>query len=165
VLFIALRRERRDVRDITDIADRVVRRRLESVNGVGQALLIGGRKRQVQVNVDPLKLKGLGISPLEVAAAINAQNITLPGGRVDTSRDYYSVRVEGRVASVDELRAIIVRDASGRSVRLDELASVEDTVEDVSTSARWNGEPTVLLAIRKQSGTNTVAVVDSIRER
>jgi HAE1 family hydrophobic/amphiphilic exporter-1 len=50
-------------------------------------------------------------------------------------------------------------------VRLDELASVEDGVEDVSTSARWNGEPTVLLALRKQSGTNTVAVVDSIRER
>lgn len=165
ILFIALRAKDRDVRDVTDIADRVVRRRLESVNGVGQALLIGGRKRQVQVNVDPIRLKALGISPLEVAAAINAQNITLPGGRVDTSRDYYTVRVQGRVASVDELKAIIVRDQQGRSIRLDELANVQDTIADVATSAQWNGEPTVLLALRKQSGTNTVAVVDAVRDR
>lgn len=165
ILYIALSAKDRDVRDVTDIADRVVRRRLESVSGVGQAVIIGGRKRQINVEVDPVKLKALGISPVEVAAAINAQNITLPGGRVDTSRDYYTVRVQGRVASVDELRAIIVRDQSGRSVRLDELGRVEDGVEDVATSALWNGERTVLLAVRKQSGTNTVAVVDAVRQR
>jgi multidrug efflux pump subunit AcrB len=165
ILYIALQAPGRDVRDITDIADRVVRRRLESVNGVGQAILIGGRKRQVKVNVDPLKLKALGISPVEVASAINAQNITLPGGRVDTSRDYFTVRVQGRVASVEELKHIVVRDQSGRSVQLEELGSVEDAVEDVATSALWNGQRTVLLAIRKQSGTNTVAVVDALRAR
>jgi hydrophobic/amphiphilic exporter-1 (mainly G- bacteria), HAE1 family len=165
ILFIALRGKDRDVKDVTDIADRLVRRRLESVNGVGQALLIGGRKRQVQVQVDPVKLKALGISPVEVAAAINAQNITLPGGRVDTSKDYYSVRIEGRVTSVEELKGIIIRDSAGRSVRLDELGSVDDSVEDVQTSAMWNGERTVLLALRKQSGTNTVAVVDAVKSR
>ncbi len=165
ILFIALRAKDRDVKDITDIADRLVRRRLESVNGVGQALLIGGRKRQIQVQVDPVKLKALGISPVEVAAAINAQNITLPGGRVDTSKDYYSVRIEGRVESVEELKGIIIKDQAGRSVRLDELGTVDDTVEDVQTSAMWNGERTVLLALRKQSGTNTVAVVDAVKSR
>jgi hydrophobic/amphiphilic exporter-1 (mainly G- bacteria), HAE1 family len=165
ILFIALRGKDRDVKDVTDIADRLVRRRLESVNGVGQALLIGGRKRQVQVQVDPVKLKALGISPVEVAAAINAQNITLPGGRVDTSKDYYSVRIEGRVESVEELKGIIIRDSAGRSVRLDELGTVDDAIEDVQTSAMWNGERTVLLALRKQSGTNTVAVVDAVKSR
>jgi hydrophobic/amphiphilic exporter-1 (mainly G- bacteria), HAE1 family len=165
VIYIALQAKGRDVKEITDVADRVVRRRLESVNGVGQALIIGGRKRQVQVEVDPLKLKALGISPVEVAAAINAQNITLPGGRVDASRDYYSVRVQGRVASVEDLGKIIVRDSSGRSVPLNELAEVKDGMEDLQTSALWNGERTVLLAVRKQSGTNTVAVVDAIKQR
>jgi hydrophobe/amphiphile efflux-1 (HAE1) family protein len=165
VLYVALQAKDRDVRDITDVADRMVRRRLESVSGVGQALLIGGQKRQVNINIDPVKLKALGISPVEVAAAVNAQNITLPGGRVDTSRDYYTVRVHGRVANIEELRGIIVRDQNGRSVRLDELGEVVDGVEDIATSARWNGERTVLLAIRKQSGTNTVAVVDAVRAR
>jgi hydrophobe/amphiphile efflux-1 (HAE1) family protein len=165
VLFIALRAPGKSVREVTDIADRVVRRRLESVNGVGKAALIGGRKRQIDVQIDPVKLKALGLSPLEVAGAINAQNITLPGGRVDTSRDYYTVRVNGRVESVDELRAIIVRDQSGRSIRLDEIAEVKDGVQDADTGAMWNGERTVLLALSKQSGTNTVAVVDAIKDR
>jgi hydrophobe/amphiphile efflux-1 (HAE1) family protein len=165
VLFVALRAPGKSVREATDIADRVVRRRLETVSGVGKAALLGGRKRQIDVQVDPVKLRALGISPLEVGQAINAQNITLPGGRVDTSRDYFTVRVQGRVESVDELRAIIVRDSQGRSIRLDELATVTDGVQDVDSSAMWNGERTVLLAISKQSGTNTVAVVDAVLER
>ncbi|MFO0599649.1 MAG: efflux RND transporter permease subunit [Myxococcaceae bacterium] len=165
VLFVALRAEGKSVRDVTDIADRIVRRRLESVSGVGKVVLIGGRKRQVDVMVDPVKLKALGLSPLEVAGAINAQNITLPGGRVDTSRDYYTLRINGRVETVQDLGAIIVRDQAGRSIRLDEIAEVKDGVQDVDSSARWNGERTVLMSISKQSGTNTVAVVDSIRER
>ncbi len=165
ILYVALRGQGKDVREITDLADRIVRRRLETVTGIGQAQLIGGRKRQINVLVDPIKLKGLGVSPLEVAGAINAQNITLPGGRVDVSRDYLSVRVQGRVASIEELRAIIIRDQVGRSIRLDEIAKVEDGVEDISTTAMWNGERTVLISLRKQSGTNTVAVADAAKSR
>ncbi len=165
VLFIALRNSNAAPREITDLADRVVRRRLESVNGVGQVLLIGGRKRQVNVLIDPVKLKALGISPSEVGGAIASQNLTLPGGRLDVSRDYLTVRVNGRVKSLDELRAVIVRNQQGREVRLDEVATVEDGMEDVATAARWNGEPTVLLALRKQSGTNTIEVVDTVKKR
>ncbi|MBX5481070.1 MAG: efflux RND transporter permease subunit [Myxococcaceae bacterium] len=158
-------RKQVDIREITDLADRVVRRRLESVSGVGQVTLIGGRRRQINVLVDPVKLRSLNMSAGEVAAAINAQNITLPGGRVDTSREYLSLEVQGRVESVDALKDIIVREQNGRAIRLSEIATVEDGVEDFDTSAMWNDDRTVLLAIRKQSGTNTVAVVDAVKER
>jgi HAE1 family hydrophobic/amphiphilic exporter-1 len=165
VLFIALNGKDRTPREITDLADRVVRRRLESVSGVGQVTVIGGRKRQVHVLVDPVRLRSLGISPAEVAGAINAQNMTLPGGRLDQSRDYVTLQVAGRVRSIEALKDIVVREQSGRAVRLEELATVEDGVEDLQSSARWNGEPTVLLALRKQSGTNTLSVVDAVYER
>jgi HAE1 family hydrophobic/amphiphilic exporter-1 len=113
VLFIALQATRADVREITDIADRVVRRRLESVNGVGQALLIGGRKRQVHVLVDPVKLKRLGIAPAGGGCRHQrAEHHAARWARRHQPR-LLTVRVEGRVASVDELRAIIVRDAVG----------------------------------------------------
>ncbi|HZA13546.1 MAG TPA: efflux RND transporter permease subunit, partial [Myxococcaceae bacterium] len=153
------------IREITDIADRIVRRRIEAVSGVGQATLIGGRKRQIDVKVDPVKLRALGLSATEVAGAINAQNITLPAGRVDVSRDYLTLKVNGRVPSVDALRAVIVREQNGRAIRLDEIADVQDGVEDIQTSAMWNEDRTVLLAIRKQSGTNTIAVVDAVKAR
>ena len=165
VLYIALNAKDKDAREVTDIADRVVRRRLESVSGVGQVRIIGGRQRQINVAVDPVKLRALGLPASEVARAIDSQNVTLPGGRVDTSRDYLTVRVNGRVESVEQLKSIIVREQNGRAIRLDEVATIEDGVEDVETSAMWNGERTVLLSLRKQSGTNTLQVVDAVKAR
>jgi hydrophobe/amphiphile efflux-1 (HAE1) family protein len=165
VLFVALQGEGKSLRELTDFADRVVRRRIESVNGVGQVRIIGGQKRQVNVWVDPVKLRALGLSAGEVARAIDAQNLTLPGGRVDTSRDFLTVRVHGRVASVDELKTVVIRESQGHVVRLEDVARVEDGGEEYETAALWNGDPTVLLTIRKQSGTNTVAVVDTVHQR
>jgi hydrophobe/amphiphile efflux-1 (HAE1) family protein len=165
ILYIALNAPGRDTKEITDYADRVVRRRIESISGVGQVRLLGGRKRQINVAVDPTKLRALGLSAGEVARAIDAQNLTMPGGRVDTSRDFLTVRVHGRVENVEDLGKIIVKQESGRVIRLEEVADVEDGTAEAETSAFWNGERTVILALRKQSGTNTVAVADAVKER
>jgi hydrophobe/amphiphile efflux-1 (HAE1) family protein len=165
VLFIALNSPGRDTKTVTDFADRVVRRRIESVSGVGRVAILGGRMRQINVWVDPNKMRGLGLTAIEVARAVDAQNMTTPGGRVDTSRDYLTLRVHGRVQDVDELRHIVIKQDSGRLIRLDEIATVEDGVEELETSALWNGQRTVLLTVRKQSGTNTVAVVDAVNAR
>jgi hydrophobic/amphiphilic exporter-1 (mainly G- bacteria), HAE1 family len=165
VLYIAINAAGRDTKTITDFADRVVRRRIESITGVGQVGILGGRRRQVNVWIDPNKMRGLGLTAVEVARAIDAQNMTTPGGRVDASRDYLTVRVHGRVETVDEMRKLVVKQDNGRVVRLEEIAKVEDGVEELETSALWNGQRTVLLAVRKQSGTNTVAVVDAVNER
>jgi HAE1 family hydrophobic/amphiphilic exporter-1 len=165
ILYLALRAPGKDVREVTDVADRVVRRRLESVTGVGKAALLGGRKREVEVLVDPVKMRSFGLTQLEVANAVNAQNSTLPGGRVDTGMEYLNVRTNGRVETVEALSQVIVRDQRGRPIHLSDVAQVVDGVQDVDSSAMWNGERTVLLALSKQSGTNTVAVVDSILSR
>ncbi len=165
ILYVSLNGQGKHQKDLTDLADRVVRRRLESVSGVGQVTVLGGRKRQVNVLVDPVKLRSLGISPAEVGAAIGAQNMTLPGGRVDQSTDVITIKVAGKVHSVDELRGIVVREQQGRAVTLGEIATVEDGLGDLETAALWNGEPTVLLALRKQSGTNSLEVVDAVHER
>jgi hydrophobe/amphiphile efflux-1 (HAE1) family protein len=165
ILYIALNAAGRDTKEITDFADRVVRRRIESINGVGQVRILGGRKRQVNVSVDPTKLRALGLSVAEVGGALNAQNLTMPGGRVDTSRDFLTVRVHGRVDSVEQIGQIVVKQDGGRVIRVADVADVEDGIEEPETSAFWNGERTIVLALRKQSGTNTVAVVDAVKAR
>jgi hydrophobe/amphiphile efflux-1 (HAE1) family protein len=152
-------------REITELADRVVRRRLESVLGVGEVHLLGGQKRTIHVSVDPLKLQSLGVTAAEVARALGAQNLTMPGGRIDESRDLINVRVHGRVESPDEIGRIIVRSADGRTIRVHDVAAVEDGAEEVETAAVWNGQPTVVLLVRKQSGANTVTVVDDVMKR
>jgi HAE1 family hydrophobic/amphiphilic exporter-1 len=165
ILLIALNAPGRDAKEITDYADRVVRRRIESINGVGQVRILGGRKRQVNVSVDPIKLRALSLSAADVARAIDAQNLTMPGGRVDTSRDFLTVRVHGRVESVEDLAKIVIKQEAGRAIRLEDVAKVEDGTEEPYSSAFWNGERTIILALRKQSGTNTVAVVDAVKAR
>ncbi|MBM4363811.1 MAG: efflux RND transporter permease subunit, partial [Deltaproteobacteria bacterium] len=165
VLFIALNSPGKSQKDLTELADRVIRRRIESVSGVGEVRIVGGERRQINVWVDAVKLRALGISAPEVAAAVGAQNVTVPGGRVDASRDFLTLRVHGRVESVEELGSIVVRDQGGRSIRLSDVARVEDGIAEVETAASWNGAPTVMLTVRKQSGENTVAVVDAVRAR
>ena len=153
------------VRDITEFADKVLRRRLESSDGVGQVVVIGGRKRQVNVWLDGALLKGLGLSVNDVARALQAQNADIPGGRLDQGALSVTLRTRGRIDSIDGFNDVVLREIDGHPVRLRDVARVEDGMADPATEASVNGDPTVLLQIRKQSGTNTVEVATNVKRR
>jgi len=164
VITLAVTAEK-PLRDITEYADKGLRRWLESVDGVGQVLVIGGRKRQINVWLDAEMLGGHGLSVNEVARALQAQNADIPGGRIDRGAQSVTLRTRGRVESVGAFGDIVVREVEGHPVQLRDVARVEDGMAEAATLASVNGVPTVLLQIRKQSGTNTVAVANSIKER
>ncbi|MDB6155860.1 MAG: transporter [Chthoniobacteraceae bacterium] len=164
VLNVALIAER-PVREITEYADKVLRRQLESSAGVGQVTLLGGRKRQINVWLDPVRLRAFKLTALDVEQALRRQNVQIPAGTVQGEARETGLRVEGRVLSVEALTRLLVREHEGGLVRLGDVARVEDGEEDAQSSARRNGVPTVVLSIRKQSGENTIAVVDALKER
>ena len=153
------------VRDITEFADKVLRRRLESADGVGQVVVIGGRKRQVNVWLDGALLKGVGLSVNDVARALQAQNADVPGGRLDQGAQTVTLRTRGRIDSVAGFEDVVLRQLDGHPVRLRDVARVEDGMADPATEATVNGDATVLLQIRKQSGTNTVEVATNVKRR
>jgi len=165
ILYLALRAEGRSIRDVTELADKRLRRMLESVDGVGQVQLIGGRKRQINVLLDPVRLRGASATAIDVQRAIAAQNMTTPGGRVDTGPGELTVRVHGRVTDPSEIGDLVVRREGGHSIRVRDVGDVIDGVEDAESAALLDGEPTVLLALRKQSGANTVNVADAAKLR
>jgi HAE1 family hydrophobic/amphiphilic exporter-1 len=164
VLSLALTANR-PVRDITEYADKVLRRQLESVTGVGQVLVLGGRARQVNVWLDGDRLRAYNLTVTDVARALQAQNIEIPGGRIDQGPQSVTLRTRGRVQTVAEFGDIIVREKDGHPVRISDIARVEDGEAEADTIANVNGESTVLLQIRRQSGTNTVEVVHDVRQR
>ncbi|MDB4941564.1 MAG: Acriflavin resistance protein [Labilithrix sp.] len=164
VLLVALR-SKGAIRDVTEIADKSVRRQIESISGVGQVTIIGGRLRQIQVWLDPMKLRAQNLSAIDVQRALAQQNLTTPGGSIETGPQSITLRVAGRVETIDGIARIVVREDQGHVVRIADVGRVEDGQEQVSSIAAYDGEPTVTLAIRKQSGTNTVAVVDRVKER
>src|SRR5881296_2264413 len=153
------------VRDITEYADKVLRRQLESVNGVGQVLILGGRQRQINVWLDADRLRGYNLTVNDVARALQAQNIEIPGGRVDQGAQSVTLRTRGRVQSVAEFGDIVIREKDGHPIRVADVARVEDGQAEAETIANVNGTRTVLLQVRRQSGTNTVEVVKEVKAR
>jgi HAE1 family hydrophobic/amphiphilic exporter-1 len=153
------------VRDITEFADKVLRRQLESVNGVGQVLILGGRKRQINIWLDADRLRAYNLTVTDVSRALQGQNIEIPGGRVDQGPQSVTLRTRGRVLTVADFNDIVVREKDGHPVRVADVARVEDGEAEPETLANVNGTGTVLLQVRRQSGTNTVEVVRAVKER
>src|SRR5262249_51977736 len=155
VLFVAIDSPL-PVRDVTELADRQIRQSLENIAGVGQVSIVGGRKRQGQVFVDPVKLRAAGLSAVDVQRGIRGQDLTLPGGPIDTGPKRPTFRVKGRVSSVEGIGEIIVRNGDNHPILVRDVATVVDGEEEAETSANINGKSAVVLSIRKQSGENSV---------
>ena len=164
VLYVAVN-AKAPLAEVTEVGDKLVRRRLESTPGVGQVNVVGGSKRQINVWLNPAGLRAHGLTALDVERAISSSNLTIPGGRIESGPDQRILRVRGRVERPAELERLSIAKASGGEVRLGEVARVEDGVETTETSAIRDGQPAVVLSIRKQSGANSVVVVDQVRER
>jgi HAE1 family hydrophobic/amphiphilic exporter-1 len=156
---------KKPIRDVTEYTDKVLRRRLESTDGVGQVLVLGGRKRQINIWVDADRLHAYNLTVNDVSRALQAQNADIPGGRIDQGPQSITMRTRGRVDTPDEFGNLVLRQLEGHPVQVKDVARVDDGVADVATLANINGDPTVLLQIRKQSGTNTVEVVNNVKDR
>ncbi len=164
IMLVALR-SNQGIRELTEIADKRVRRQIESISGVGQVTIIGGRARQIHVWLNPVRLKSYNLSSVDVERAIASQNLSTPGGSLDTGPQSITLRIAGRVENVQGIERIVVRQQGDHPIRVSDVARVEDGEEQIASVASYDGERTVVLAIRKQSGTNTVQVVDLVKKR
>ncbi|REJ75236.1 MAG: AcrB/AcrD/AcrF family protein [Acidobacteria bacterium] len=152
------------LRDVTEVAKNQVKERIESINGVGQVQIVGGRERQVNVWVDPLKMRAFNITPVEVTAALRVQNLEFPGGRLDEGAVERNVRTLGKVRKVEEFEDVVVANRGGYEVKIKDIGTVEDGAEELRSQSFLNGKPAVTLIVSKQSGENTVAVAHAVKE-
>ena len=164
ILSLSLVSER-PVREITEYADKVLRRQIENVSGVGQVTLLGGRKRQINVWLDPVKLQSYGLTAIDVQQAFSRQNVQIPGGSVKNAVTERSLRVIGKAQSVEEIGRLIVKVQDGGLIRVSDVARIEDGEVEADSIARKNGVNTVILSIRRQSGENIIGVVDAVKDR
>src|SRR6187431_691084 len=165
VLYLGVRGKGQSMRDLTEVADKKVRRQLETILGVGKVTIIGGRERQIHVRMDPLALRAAGLTAMDVMTTLQQQNLMTPGGNLETGPQSVTLRIDGRVTSVDAVGRLIMRAKSGRILRLSDVAHVVDDQESIASLARYDGEEVVVLSIVKQAGTNTIEVVDNIQKR
>ncbi|NVI97942.1 efflux RND transporter permease subunit [Myxococcus sp. AM009] len=148
---------------VSDYARFRVKEKLQTIPGVGEVQLGGMLERNVRIWVDAEKLDALGLTVMDVTAALQREHVELPAGRIETQGREVNVRVMGEALDLETLRRIIVREQDGFPVYLNDVALVEDGFEDVRRMARINGEPAQGVGIKKQRGANAVAVAQGIR--
>src|SRR5256714_1125856 len=155
----------KSLREVTDIADKDIKKRIESINGVGNVDIVGGATREIHVWVDPDKMRAYNITVPAVVAAVKAQNMEVPGGRVDEGTRELTVRTMGRITNPADFNNIAVAQNGNYAVKVSDIGYTADESEEQRTSARLNGQPAVTLVVAKQSGQNTVQVADAVKER
>ena len=154
-----------DLRETTEIADKQIKRALETVNGVGEVDLTGGRIRQIRVFGDAEKLNAYGITINQLEAAIQNQNVEVPGGTIRRGASEMGVRTLGRIEAADLFNDIIVTNVNGTPIRVRDVGRVEDSFAEPTTWNMIGGKEAVVLDIRRQTGTNTLEVIDAAKAK
>jgi multidrug efflux pump len=148
---------------LADYARYRIKERLQTVPGVGE-IQSGAVDRNIRIWIDSDKLDERQVTASEVLSAIGRQHVELPAGRLETSGREVNVRVLGEAFDIDEFRRLVVKESEGAPVYLSDVAIVEDGFEDVRRVSRVNGEPAQGMGIRKQRGSNAVAVARGVKE-
>nr|WP_180322996.1 efflux RND transporter permease subunit [Marinobacter adhaerens] len=163
MMWVTMRSDIWDSAQLSDYADRVLSDRLAVVDGVADVRIGGERRYAIRVWLDRERLAARNITVAEVEQALRANNVELPAGSVDSSTRNFTVRAEGRLTTVEEFRALVVRRDGNQLLRLGEVADVRMGVESDVGRLRSNGDTSVGLGIIRQSKANTVAVSDAVR--
>jgi HAE1 family hydrophobic/amphiphilic exporter-1 len=147
------------------MADRFVKSVIESSQGVGQVTISGAAERAIKVDIDAKRLAAYGMTILQVRDALIRQNTEVPGGRVDEGLRERALRTLGRVPTADKFPELVIDTVNGVPIRLEDLGTVSDANKEVRTISRLDGVPTVTLSVQRQSGENTVRVIQGVKEK
>ena len=156
---------RGSLRETTEIADKQIKRALETVNGVGEVALTGGRLRQIRIFADAEKLNAYGITITRLQNAIKRENVEIPGGTIRRNESELGVRTLGRIEASDQFNNVIVANVRGTPIHVKDVGRVEDGFADQTTWNMLHGKEAVVLDVRRQSGTNTLDVIDSAKAK
>lgn len=154
---------KQDLRELRRLAEEVVSDRLEQISGVASVDIYGGHERVFLVSIDQGRLQSYGLSLKQVSDRLAQENVDFSGGYATEGKAEFLVRTLGQFKSVEDMRQVVLSSGVGGSVRVMDVATVEDSYKEPRVLSHYNGKPAVSLAVRKQPDANTVEVVDGIK--
>lgn len=149
--------------ELTTWSEQVLKKRLENVRGVGAVNLVGATRRAINIELDPVAMQAMGVTPEQVNAAVRSENQDLPVGTLKTRDAERVVQVLSRLANPRDFEDVIVARRNGTAVKLGQVARVSDSTEEVESLALFNGQRTLLLQVQKSQDENTIEVVDGLK--
>lgn len=151
--------------ELYELIDKRIQPELSRILGVAQVNIIGGKEREIRVNLDMAKLEGYGITIPQVQQAIAMSNLDFPTGSLKTRATSTLIRLSGKLSSVDELRNLMISSRNGVNIRLSDIAEVQDTQKKEDKIARIDRQSTIMLQIQKQSEANAVQVSELVQKK
>jgi HAE1 family hydrophobic/amphiphilic exporter-1 len=155
----------RDVIDLTNQVENLIQERIESTDGVAEVAFFGARQRQIKVYIDPNRLRAYDLAVTDVANAVRAQNQELPGGNLTEGAKTLGLRTMSKLTDVGQFNDIVVATKNGYSIKLKDIGRVVQGGADPTSSVTLDGTPSVSIGIRKQSGANTIAVINAVKAK
>ena len=155
----------RDIVELTDLVQNQIVERIENAEGVGEIQIFGARDREIKIYINPDRLRAYNLSVTQVVNAVRAQNTESPGGSVQEGARTTALRTLSKITKVEEFNDIVVTTRNGFPIKIKDVGRVADAGVDPTTAASLNSVPSVSVAIRKQSGSNTIALIQGVKER
>ncbi|GAA5184992.1 efflux RND transporter permease subunit [Niveibacterium umoris] len=164
IMSISLVSDRHTTRELTERAEKLILKRIQTVKGVGRASLVGGIKREIQIRLDPFRMRALYVGVEQVVDALRRENQMLPAGALKNLRQEMQVQVQGRLKEPHAFEDIVIVQRGDAPIRLRDIATVEDGEAEPTSHALINGKPALSIDIFKVSKANTVEVADGVRK-
>jgi multidrug efflux pump len=165
ILFLSMRSDQRDILEVSDLADRLVRERMETIPGVSSVRIFGEKRYAMRLWMDPVKLAVHGLTPLDVQAALDTQNVDLPSGRLEGSATEMSLRTLGRLSSAEDFENLIIKEEGGRQIHFRDIGHAELGAENLRTGVKRDGVYSIGVAVIPQPNTNAIAIADEFYKR
>lgn len=151
--------------ELYDLIDQKIQPEFSRIQGVAKVNIVGGQEREIRVNLDQYKLEGYGLTIPQVQQVISTSNLDFPTGSLKTRANSTLIRLSGKIKTVDELRNLIISSVNGQTVKLSDIAEVQDTQKETDKIARIDQQTTILLQVQKQTDANAVDVSERVRKK
>lgn len=162
IVWIALSGDR-SIKDLTHYADKALKRDIEKIPGVGSVSISGGRDRQVRIWLDRKKLDSAALTADDVKAALGREHKEVPGGKIENPRTEFIIKTKAEFETPEAFNDMVIAYRHGRLIKLRDIGSAEDGLDEERSITRFNGKRGVGLSVKRQSGENTVAVAERIK--
>ena len=165
ILMVALQSDKRNLLELSEIADLTVKEQLQTIPDVSSVMIWGEKKYCMRLWLDPVKMSGYGVTPMDVKSALDRENVELPSGSIEGNTRELSIRTMGQMSTTEEFNNLVIKEEEGRIIRFSDIGRAELSARDIKSYMKMNGVPMVGIVVIPQPGANHIDIADAVHER
>ena len=165
ILMVAIQSEKRSLLELSEIADLTVKEQLQTIPEVSSVSIWGEKRYCMRLWLDPIKMSGYGVTPMDVKLALDAENVELPSGSIEGDNIELAIRTLGLMSTTEEFNNLIIKENNGRIVRFSDIGRAELSARDLKSYMKMNGVPMVGVVVIPQPGANHINIAEAVYDR